>query len=65
MQRCVPEKLIPAFRLTGAVIELTLAHDPQCLKFLFITVKAPYNDHTGLQQFGHCSALLLKRYNDI
>ena len=29
------------------------------------TVKAPYNDHTGLQQFGHYSALLLKRYNDI
>jgi len=29
------------------------------------TVNAPYNDHTGLQQFGHCSALLLKRYNDI
>ena len=29
------------------------------------TVKAPYNDHTGLQQFGHYSALLFNRYNDM
>ena len=27
-------------------------------------VKAPYNDHTGLQQFGHYSALF-NRYNDM
>ncbi len=26
------------------------------------TVYFPYNDHTGLQQFGHYSALLLKQY---
>ena len=27
------------------------------------TEKAPHNDHTGLQQLDHWSALLLKQYN--
>ena len=43
----------------------TCSASNSCKTKITVTVKAPYSDHTSLQQFGHYSALLLTRHNNI